>query len=484
MSDIYTQNDLMGARPVFCVQFEYAGKIHRYSTEYVTLTADDGDTYEYLPTIRDFDYTESAQILSQDIESNIVMMGLVLQDVNVLQLWSEGQTLEGTAAQFFYVLTKNEQVQQTYSQRVILYRGNIQEPQIGDPDDLDDFVSFSIESPPYESDNLLLDSNMYIDNRFSTRHLETADGKPYPVILGSGGYKVRQTEGTEKNLFSSPAYCIKEYDSHNARFMIAGHRVESTTASIQDDKYDTVTKTIQTANDGRGNIYSYIEIVPSDNVAMPNYSGSGDSREWWVYINNGGLLNQYGDGDLSRGGDICRWALSRSGTVYDDAEWANLSVITALDIGDDKPCIQISPITTQRNTADLVNQLTLRYAKKGHDQSQSNICRITNVKRESYDVVSDYAIKSINLYGIKPVTIEVDYIYDRDTAVKVAMDRVRSGCLPVYTVQIATAAEFGYLRIGDIVDVNIERYFVLNRRMIIAGKVWNDTQWSFTLLFE
>ena len=329
-------------------------------------------------------------------------------------------------------------------------------------------------------------------------------------------------------------------DRQRVQKRIYFHRVESTTASIQDDKYDTVTKTIQTANDGRGNIYSYIEIVPSDNVAMPNYSGSGDSREWWVYINNGGLLNQYGDGDLSRGGDICRWALSRSGTVYDDAEWANLSVIlnqysfsgyitdpettafewlqaniipylpisvqvgangirpilnqmwalthvsavTALDIGDDKPCIQISPITTQRNTADLVNQLTLRYAKKGHDQSQSNICRVTNVKRESYDVVSDYAIKSINLYGIKPVTIEVDYIYYRDTAVKVAMDRVRSGCLPVYTVQIATAAEFGYLRIGDIVDVNIERYFVLNRRMIIAGKVWNDTQWSFTLLFE
>ncbi len=540
MSDIYTQNDLMGARPVFCVQFEYAGKIHRYSTEYVTLTAEDGDTYEYLPTIRDFDYTESAQILSQDIESNIVMMGLVLQDVNVLKLWSEGKTLEGTAAQFFYVLLKNEQVQQTYSQRVTLYRGNIQEPQIGDPDDLDDFVSFSIESPPYESDNLLIDSNMYIDNRFSTRHIETADGKPYPFILGSGGYKVRQTEGTTKNLFSSPAYCTKEYDSHNARFMIAGHRVTSTTATIQDDNYETATKTIQTDNDGRGNIYSYIEIVPSDNVAMPAYSGSGDSREWWVYMNDGGLLNQYGDGDLSRGGDICRWALSRSGTEYDDAEWANLSVIlnqysfsgyitdpeitafewlqaniipylpisvqvgangirpilnqmwalthvsavTTLDIGDDKPCIQVSPITTQRNTADLVNQLTLRYAKKGHDQSQSNICRVTNVKTESYDVVSDYAVKSVNLYGQKPVTIEVDYIYDRDTAVKVAMDRVRAGCLPVYTVQIATAAEFGYLRIGDIVDATIERYFVLNRRMIVAGKVWNDTQWTFTLLFE
>ena len=150
MSDVFTRHELMGARPVFCVQFDFAGKTHRYSTEFITLTAEDGDVYEYLPTIRDFDYTESAPILSPDVEDNIVMMGLVLQDVNVLEQWARGITLEGVAAEFFYVLTKNEQVLQTYSQRVILYIGTIESPQIGDPDDLDQFVSFSIESPPYD----------------------------------------------------------------------------------------------------------------------------------------------------------------------------------------------------------------------------------------------------------------------------------------------------------------------------------------------
>lgn len=541
MSDIYTQSELMGARPVFCVQFEYAGKMHRYSTEYITLTAETGDVYEYLPTIRGFDYTESAPILSQDVEENIVMMGLVMQDVNILEQWARGITLEGTDAEFFYVLTKNEQVQQTYSQRVVLYRGIIQEPQIGDPDDLDAFVSFSIESPPYDASNLLLSSNLYIDDRFPHRHLDTADGKPYPIVLGSSGENVRQTEGSEKDVFSLPAYCTRIYDSeHDCRFMVAGHLVEASKATIQDDNYNQVTKNIQTDNDGRGNVYSYIIVNTSDNVAMPNYSGSGDSREWWVYMNGGGLLNQYGDGDLSRGGDICRWALSRSGTRFDDAAWANLSVIlnqysfagyitdpevtafewlqaniiphlpisvqvgpnglrpilnqmwalthvaavASIEIGDDKQCIQVSPISTNRTTADLINELTLRYAKRGHDQSQSNICRVTSVKRESYDVVSDYAIKSQNLYGIRPATIEADYIYDRDTAVKIAMERVRSSCLPVYTVDIETSSELGYLRVGDIVDASIERYFVVNRRMIVSRKVWNDNRWTFTLLFE
>ncbi len=44
-------------------------------------------------------------------------------------------------------------------------------------------------------------------------------------------------------------------------------------------------KPIQVANDGRGNIYSYIEIVPSDNVAMPGYSGQ-------VTVGSGGIICQ------------------------------------------------------------------------------------------------------------------------------------------------------------------------------------------------
>ena len=540
MSDVYTRHQLMGARPVFCVQFDFAGKTHRYSTEYITLTAEDGDVYEYLPTIRDFDYTESAPILTPDVEDNIVMMGLVLQDVNVLEQWSQGKTLDGVGAEFFYVLTKNEQVQQTYSQRVILYTGLIQSPQIGDPDDLDDFVAFSIESPPYDASNLLLDSNKYIDDRFSTRHIDTADGKPYPVVLGSAGYKVRQTEGAEKNIYALPAYCTKIFDSSSAHFMIAGHEVISPKAVIQDDNYESATKNILFANDGRGNIYSYIELTAADGVAMPNAPALGDSRQWWFYLLGGGLSNQYGDGDLSRGGDICRWALSRSGTRFDDAAWANLSVIlnqysfagyitdpdvsafewltanilphlpisvqvgpkglrpilnqmwalthlssvTSISVGDDKECIQTSPITSFRDTTDLVNVVTLRYAKRGHDQSHTNLVRITDVPVESYDLPTNYAEKSVNLYGHKPATIEADYIYDRDTAVKVAMEKVRANCLPVYTVDIDAAAELGHIRVGDLINVTIERYFVLDRRMIVSAKVWKGNRWTFTLLFE
>ncbi len=128
--------------------------------------------------------------------------------------------------------------------------------------------------------------------------------------------------------------------------------------------------------------------------------------------------------------------------------------------------------------------MTLRYAKRGHDQAHTNLCRITDIPVESYDVPTNYAKKSVNLYGSKPATIEADYIYDRDTAVKIAMDMVRSNSLPVYTVQVDAPAEFGYIRVGDILDATIERYFVIDRRVIVSAKVWTDNRWSFTLLFE
>jgi hypothetical protein len=517
----YTPNDLMGAQPVFCVQFEYAGKTHRYSTDHVRIQSNAGEL-EYLPTIRDFDFVDSADVLTVDLEANLVSMGVIFQDIDVLKTIAEGQQLEGIDAEFFYILLKNGVCVNTFETRVVLYRGQIQEPVYGDPQDIDNFVSFSIEQQPYTSDRLLLDSDLRIDSRFADPDEDTATGKPYPVVIGS--------PSTDANIFTTPAYCVKRYDSHSARMMIAGHRIQSTSATIQDDQLQSATKTVLTDTDGEGNIYSYITIVPSDNVSMPGYTGSGDSREWWVYLNDGGYLNPYGDGALARGGDICRWALHRSGQRVDDGAWANLSIILnqytfagyinddeinayewlngniiphlpvtmqvgpegirpiitelwaltyvssvySIEVGDDKQCQQTSPVSTLRNTSQLANDITLKYAKRGHDQSKSK----TKV------VQSNLAKQSQNKYGRRPRVIEADYIYDDGTASKVVMDKIRSLSTPLQTVEIDAPTELGWLQVGDVVDVSIDRIHIAQRKMMVITKVWTGTTWTFTLLFE
>lgn len=536
----FTNIQLMGSTPVFCVEFVWGGRVHRYATHDITLQSNDGPL-QYLPSIMDFDFVESADLMSIDVEANIVSMGLIMEDVDLLERWSEGDTMEGLDAQFFYVLMRYDVTKQNFEDRVILYRGQIQEPQFGDPNQFSQFVTISIEAQPFDSNRLLMDSNKYIDTRFVERDIDTGDGKPFPIILGSAGGAIRTTEGTTKNIHALPAYCFKKYDSHDGRFMVSGHPITATSAVIQDDNYETTTKTIEFDDDGRGNIYGYIPLVPSDNVAIPGYSGSGESREWWVYLSGGGgLVNPFGDGDLQGAGDICRWALQRTGQLIDDGAWANLSpilnqynfegyindpTITAwswlngnilpflpitvrmgpkglrpvliqmwalthvqsiksIHIDDDSNVTQVSPINTTRATSQLVNELTLRWGKRGFDQEYTSMVRVTNIKSEEYDVVSDYSIMSVNRYGVKPMAIDSDYIYDRDTAIKIAMDMVRSKCLPINTIDVDVDMELGWLQVGDVLDVTAPKIYLTNHKMIIISKRWIDTRWRWELAFE
>ena len=535
-----TNTQLMGSTPVFCVEFLWGGRVHRYATHDITLQSNGGPIH-YLPSIMEFDFVESADLTSIDLEANIVSMGLIMDDVDLLERWSQGDTMEGLDAEFFYLLMRDDVAQQDFEDRVVLYRGQIQEPQIGDPNQFYQFVSISIEAQPYDSNRLLMDSNKYIDTRFDTRDTNTGDGKPWPIVLGSAGGAIRTTEGTTKNIFSLPTYNVKVYDSHNGRMMVAGHPTTATTLVIQDDNFEEATKTIETDDDGRGNIFSFVSLVPSDNVAIPNYSGSGESRQWWVYFTNGGgLINPFGDGDLKGAGDICRWALQRSGQIIDDGAWANLSPIlnqynfegyindpkiTAFDwlngnilpflpitvrmgpkglrpiliemwalthvtsmasitVDNDSNVVQISPINTIRTTSELVNELTLRWGKRGFDQSYTSMVRVTNIQSEEYDVVSDYSILSVNRYGTKPAAVDSDYIYDRDTAIKVAMDMVRSKCLPIQSIEVDVDMELGWLMVGDVLDVTVPKLYLTNHKMVIVSKRWRETHWRWELAFE
>ena len=535
-----TNTQLMGSTPVFCVEFLWGGRVHRYATHDITLQSNGGPIH-YLPSIMEFDFVESADLTSIDLEANIVSMGLIMDDVDLLERWSQGDTMEGLDAEFFYLLMRDNVAQQDFEDRVVLYRGQIQEPQIGDPNQFYQFVSISIEAQPYDSNRLLMDSNKYIDTRFDDRDTNTSDGKPYPIILGSAGGAIRTTEGTTKNIFALPNYNTQRYDSHYGEMMIAGHEVEATEIVIQDENFMETTKTIGVRDDGRGNVFSYVRLIPSDNVAIPNYSGSGESRQWWYYFTNGGgLINPFGDGDLKGAGDICRWALQRSGQLIDDGAWANLSPIlnqynfegyindpkvtafdwlngnilpflpitvrmgpkglrpiliemwalthvtsmAAITVDNGSNVVQVSPINTIRTTSELVNELTLRWGKRGFDQSYTSMVRVTNIKSEEYDVVSDYSILSVNRYGTKPAAMDSDYIYDRDTAIKVAMDLVRSKCLPIQSIEVDVDMELGWLMVGDVLDVTVPKLYLTNHKMIIVSKRWRETHWRWELAFE
>ena len=535
----YTQSELEGSTPVFLLEFTWGGRVHRYSTQTISLSSTAGEI-QYLGTIAQFDYSESMQPVS--ISSNIVSMALYMQDVDLLQRWSEGDTLDGVYAQFSMVLVKYDIPQQTHEQRYILYTGYIQDPQFGDPQEHESYISISIEAQPYSGDRLLLDSTLVIDERFSQRDKETADGKVWPIVLGSVGQGVIiYGEYIEsKNIYASPAYCTEIYPGTggHAHMMIAGHKVLSSFISIQDEKFDTDTLSVLEGVDQYGNTYSYVQTDTFNNVAVPGTSVNGTSREWWIYL-DAGMPSPYGDGPLQLGGDICRWALSRTGTIVDDAAWASASTIlnaykfggyindpsiTAwewlngnilpflpvssrmgphgvrpvinqlwavctvkpkyiLRVSDDAESQQLSAVESLRSIDDIVNEVLIRWAKDGYSQDYRGLTRVTGAYHWYSRVVSQYATISQARYGVRMKVVDADYIYDRSTAVRVAMDIVRANCLQLYAVTVSIPQYLSWIEIGDVLQVEITRLHI-DTKMIVVEKTWRDGYWEILLHFE
>lgn len=98
---VYTPNELMGSTPVFCVEFQWGSRVHRYSTHPITIQSNNGPL-QYLPMILEFDFVESADLTSIDLEANVVSMAIMMDDVDLLDRWSQGDTMEGLDATFFY----------------------------------------------------------------------------------------------------------------------------------------------------------------------------------------------------------------------------------------------------------------------------------------------------------------------------------------------------------------------------------------------
>ena len=119
-------NDLLGGLPVFYVAFEYNSIQYRIAQNAITATQD-GTTYQYTDGLLQFDFVEAANI-GGDVEANTVGCQLALPGVDVIELANRGLGLDGLQCEFGYYIWRNGELVQTYNERIVLYRGEIQQP--------------------------------------------------------------------------------------------------------------------------------------------------------------------------------------------------------------------------------------------------------------------------------------------------------------------------------------------------------------------
>ena len=95
-----------------------------------------------------------------------------------------------------------------------------------------------------------------------------------------------------------------------------------------------------------------------------------------------------------------------------------------------------------------------------------------------------YSLSSANRYGVSQQTLDAYFIYDTQTAVRVAGDYIRRLSFPVRYISFSASIEYGYLQLGDVIEVTSSDLFFEQQLTTIVGKTWDVTNWVFTLMFD
>ena len=532
-------------QPIFYVAFTFANVQYKLAQMPIHV----GDIL-YTDGLLEFDYTESISPNQTDPEQNTVTCQLAIPGVDILELWARGITLDGVAVEFGYYLWRSGVIQQDYEDRIILYVGQFNAPQFGDPEDPNNYVSVSIEAQPHNTNQTILNPNLVIDSRFTDRDLDTCDGKPWPLVFGSPGAVV--IGGTKTNVECTPAYCIKKYNGPGtfAQFMIAGHDIVGgigASVTIVEDNGKRATKTPQRGVDIYGNVYFYIELNLGDNIAIPGSSTNGTSKEWWIYWNCGAHVNNFEkyrgydiDRDLlTRAGDLVRWALLRNGSTVDWGAWANvagllnkykfdgyindntiyawewlqgnilpllpirlkmgvnglrpvllqtelvthLEAVARLYVDSTSDIQQINAVETITDIGDIVNDLTMHYGYSAVVDDYITQVRNRDIVVQPTDISNMISKLSVNKYGVRMGNIDSMYVYDTNTATMITQHMIQMAAVPRYTFDISAPNEFGYLQVGDIVEVTNNRLYLTDHKMTIYKKQWAGDMWIFGVLY-
>ena len=161
---------------------------------------------------------------------------------------------------------------------------------------------------------------------------------------------------------------------------------------------------------------------------------------------------------------------------------------------------RISPVSPRES--EIINDLTIQYASgfmhvmgnntgvlgtfegneyKGILYIRAN--RIENLEAQ-YAEVSPYCILSQQMYGLQRATIALDYVSDRDTAVKIGLDIIRRKAFPEKVCTYRAAFSFGHLLIGDVIELTDTDIGLSQSKVQIVGKRYDGASWLYDIMFQ
>ena len=151
---------------------------------------------------------------------------------------------------------------------------------------------------------------------------------------------------------------------------------------------------------------------------------------------------------------------------------------------------RIQPVSPR--SSEIINDLTVRFSPQGTASNSEDAYRGVAVIRAErlqdvnaqYEIVSPYAIVSQQRYGRREQTISLDFVYDRETAIKIGMDYLRRRALPEKVTTYRASFEWGYLDVGDIISLTDTDISLSQYRVMIIGKRHDGASWLYDILLQ
>ena len=164
---------------------------------------------------------------------------------------------------------------------------------------------------------------------------------------------------------------------------------------------------------------------------------------------------------------------------------------------------RISPVTPRQS--EIINELVVQYASgfqqtlnaSASDKSigysiegneYKGIVYIKANRLESleapYEIVSPYCILSQQIYGVQSSSLALDYVSDRDTAIKIGLDIIRRKSLPEKVCTYRAAFSFGFLSVGDVIELTDTDIGLSQAKVQIVGKTYDGASWLYDIMFQ
>ena len=370
-------------------------------------------------------------------------------------------------------------------------------------------------------------------------------GKVIPWVFGHL-MGVQHSNGESSLIPITPAYAIA-YDPSAAQkpvyYLCCGHVTNANTVNLYSNTGEVDSASISTFVNIDNRTLTYFSLP--NGSPIPQSVASNDDRQVWIEWDDGGAYpNPVGSGDLQGGGDICLWLLSElttdvdyeawnalrpflnqyefAGYVNDDKitvfQWLQKNIIAYLPIhvinGPNglKPVLDMfqgmvsirerlsvtagtdferaGPVVSLNTPEDVSNVITVRYAVNGVVDDYSTFVQISNripasgnLSSISY-VAHPKSMVSIQRYGEKKKVVELDYCYSNLTAQRIAQDILEREALPTKSVQYSVSLRYGYLILGDIVEITDEEIGLNQQKAQIISKVFEEGRWLLDMKLD